>query len=214
MKKLKLKANRYPGKLIVFEGVDGSGKTTLADKAVDFLGNRGIACKYVKMPSDRVRNLSIFNDYDNSTDSETRNTVDLINITVFVSGDRLLTLDTEIIPALKEGKYVLCDRYCFTGFVRCDDDIIYRISKRFIRPDCTFLATASPLTVEKRVKGREKEKNNHYDRENVLSQMKRFDFLAKKQGFIKLDTDMPEEKTDNQLYSALEEIISKSQTKK
>ena len=40
--------------------------------------------------------------------------------------------------------WVLCDRYCYTGSVMCDDPLIDSIGDRFLRPDLVLLATASP----------------------------------------------------------------------
>ena len=115
MKKLQLIKHNYPGKLIVFEGTDGAGKTTLARQAHAFLQSKGYACVAVKMPSDRVKSTDLFSNYDNSNNPTTRQLINLTNLTIFVTGDRLLTQDSEIIPALKQGKIVICDRYCYNG---------------------------------------------------------------------------------------------------
>ena len=87
------------------------------------------------MPSQRVRNIDVFNDYDKSLDSKIRDSVNLENLTIFVGGDRLLVQDLEIIPALKLGKIVLCDRYCYTSLARCNTKLIKQIAQKFIEPN-------------------------------------------------------------------------------
>ena len=189
MKKLKLQKNIYAGKLIVFEGIDGSGKTTLINFTMQYLQKLGYDCVYVKMPSDRMRNLKIFNDYDNSKDDTARNSINLTNLTIMVNGDRLVTQDEIIIPALKQNKIVICDRYCFTGFVRCTDKIIKNISSRFLRPDLTFLCDCDVEKAKQRIFTRKNEKDNFYDEQDVKKQKHNFLKLAHNNNFVVIDTN-------------------------
>ena len=59
---LKLKKKNYPGKLIIFEGTDGAGKTTLINKTINLLKE-----KYneedilsLKQPTDLSRKTKLF----------------------------------------------------------------------------------------------------------------------------------------------------------
>lgn len=189
MKKINMLKNSYGGKLIVFESPDGSGKTTLAGLTMDYLKANKKEYVYVKMPSDRMRKMDLFNDYDNSTNNAVRDTIDLTNLTIFVSGDRLITLNQDIIPALKQNKYVICDRYAFTGYVRCNDEIIRLICERFIKPETTFLLKCKSETLKARVKSRKNEKDNYYNDKEVEEQIKRFDMLSKLQNFVEIDSE-------------------------
>ena len=190
MRKFELKQNCFVGKLIVFEGIDGSGKTTLINCLQQYLQNKGYDVVYVKMPSDRMRNLKIFDDYDNSKDDWARKTIDLTNLTIMVSGDRLLQQDEIIMPSLKQNKIVICDRYCFTGYVRCSEQIIYQISKRFLQPDLCFVCDCKVTTAKQRINLRNAEKNNYYDSKDVQIQKQKFLKLAKKNDFEILNTDL------------------------
>ena len=62
MNKLELTENKYLGKLIVFEGVDGAGKTTMISLTYQYLmekyPDRNIAL--LKQPSERARNSELF----------------------------------------------------------------------------------------------------------------------------------------------------------
>ena len=187
--KLNLLPNTYDGKLIVFEGPDGSGKTTLLGEVRDILNMMGKDVYCTKMPSDRIRSLSVFNDYDKSNDDTIRQIVDLENLTIFVSGDRLLVQDLEIIPALKQGKIVLCDRYCFTSIARCNTPVIKQIAQRFIEPNLTIYAKCDPKLLKKRVKMRKNEQNDYYNELEVVKQIEIFDNLCHDNDFLKFDTN-------------------------
>ena len=206
MKKLKLQKNIYAGKLIVFEGIDGSGKTSLINFTMQYLQKLGYDCVYVKMPSDRIRNLKIFNDYDNSKHDFVRNTINLTSLTIMVSGDRLVTQDEIIIPALKQNKIVICDRYCFTGFVRCPDKIIKKISSRFLRPDLTFLCDCDVKTAKQRVLTRKNEKNSFYNEQDVKIQKHNFLKLAHNNNFVVIDTNNSLEFCKTKIEKYIEQV--------
>ena len=60
--KLKLKRHTYTGRLIVFEGTDGAGKSTLIDKTVRYL-HEAIGwgkVLVVKQPTDLSRKTRLF----------------------------------------------------------------------------------------------------------------------------------------------------------
>lgn len=203
--KLKLKKNKYCGKLIVFEGCDGSGKTTLLNYVKDYLQKLGRQVYSTKMPSQRIRSIDIFNDYDKSLDNTIRQTINLENLTVFVSGDRLLVQDLEIVPALKQGKIVLCDRYCYTSLARCNTKLIKSIAQNFIKPDLVIYTKANPQVLKQRVKSRQNEKNDFYDDDDVKNQILIFDTLSKSNNFYEIDTT---NKVDyKNLTSAIQQVL-------
>ncbi len=187
--KLNLQKNGYDGKLIVFEGCDGSGKTTILNEVKKILEEKNIEYYATKMPSQRIRNIDVFNDYDNSQDNFIRENVNLENLTIMVSGDRLLVQDLEIVPALKQGKVVLCDRYCYTSLARCNTKIIEEIANKFIEPNLVIYAKSPPKVLKMRVKSRKNEKNNYYNDKDVQNQIKIFDELSHDNDFVEINTN-------------------------
>ena len=206
MKKFNLIKNKNKGKLIIFEGIDGSGKTTLIKLLMEQLKSKGQNVTYLKMPSERMKNLKVFNDYDNSLNNDVRNTINLTNLTIMVSGDRLISQDEVIIPSLKRGEIVICDRYCFTGYVRCSEDIIYEISKRFIEPNIVFLCDCSPKIAKNRIMQRDNEKNNYYNEQDVILQREKFLELAKLYNFCIIDTSKDIEYCLSQIIQQIEKL--------
>jgi dTMP kinase len=110
MEKLTLKAKKYPGKLIVFEGTDGSGKTTMISMLVEYLTNKYGANNVlqIKQPTDMSRKTKLFQKMmysDNHDDIEYR------AVQLLTMSDRIQHIHEVIEPALKAGKYIVCDRY-------------------------------------------------------------------------------------------------------
>jgi dTMP kinase len=205
---LRMDDHGLPGRLIVFDGVDGAGKSTLLQHAKAHLQSRGIAVHQTRMPSDRIRTMKEFRTFHDSHDEEKRKAVSPFAITVLVHGDRLIVHETDVLPALRKGLWVLCDRYAFTSVVICDDPIIRSIVERFVRPDIVFLANASPEVVEQRVKGRPDEKALFYDREVARQRVATYRGLARDNGFTVVDTEAPLASMLAGVSSTLDHLVS------
>lgn len=96
----------FPGKLVTFEGIDGSGKTTIMNKLKEILGDNGIV--YTKEPYQFEGGaLELKYPYQ--------------RLFRFME-DHVLHLEEVILPALREGKLVICDRYIDSNLAyRCVD---------------------------------------------------------------------------------------------
>ncbi len=208
MKKLKLKPNKFIGKLIVFEGADGAGKTTLLNKAKEFLTANKTDYISLRMPSDeRIRNTTTFKDYHFVENTDIREQVSMLSLTIWISGDRLMQQEEIIIPALKKGYVVLTDRYCYTANAHCEHKLINKISELFLKPDLTVLATACAKTVKRRVKNRTEEQHNFYDENLVNLELKNYKKIAQNQQMLIIDTEQEQEKIDKQLVNALKKYV-------
>ncbi|MBC5806777.1 MAG: thymidylate kinase [Candidatus Eremiobacter antarcticus] len=125
---------RYPGRLFVVEGVDGSGKSTQIALLHEWLKSEGYAVKFsewnssplVKTTTSRGKKRHLL----------TPTTFSLIHATDFA--DRS---EHEIVPFLKAGAIVLCDRYAYTAFAR---DVARGVTRRWVRSLYRF---AAPPTV-------------------------------------------------------------------
>lgn len=142
-----------PGKLVAVEGLDGSGKSTQIYLLHQWL--KGFGCKVffsewnssamVKGATRRGKKKQLL----------TPTTFSLVHATDFA--DRY---ERQILPMLKAGYIVLCDRYIFTSFARdgvrgCDRDWLRRLYGFAGIPDIIFyfrlpLATALDRILEGR----------------------------------------------------------------
>ncbi|MBI4478476.1 MAG: thymidylate kinase [Acidobacteria bacterium] len=102
---------RFPGKLYVVEGIDGSGKSTQLMLLQQWLRAEGYGVVFSEWNSSPlVRNTTR---RGKRKQLLTPATFSLIHATDFA--DRV---ERNIIPLLKAGAVVLCDRYIFTAFAR------------------------------------------------------------------------------------------------
>jgi dTMP kinase len=125
--------------LIVFEGIDGSGKTSLSRLFVGFLGNKGVPALWLREPTDsplgdKIRRIA----QENESLSPQR------ELDYFIQ-DRRWDVETNIRPALSAGKTVVLDRYfysnaCYQGARGLDMNAIIELNLKFAPlPDLTFI---------------------------------------------------------------------------
>ncbi len=115
--------NQFKGRLIVVEGIDGSGKSTQLSLLSQWLRSRGLAVAFsewnssplVKETTKRGKKKEMF----------TPCTFSLIHATDFA--DRM---ERYILPLLKAGAIVCADRYAYTA---CARDVVRGVGRRWVR---------------------------------------------------------------------------------
>lgn len=130
----------YPGKLIAVEGLDGSGKSTQLYLLQRWLEQQGIRVFFskwnssilVKSATSKGKNRALL----------TPTTFSLIHATDFA--DRY---ERQLIPLLRAGYIVLCDRYIYTAFARdivrgCPPNWVRGIYDFAAKPDIVFFFKA------------------------------------------------------------------------
>ncbi|MBD2495962.1 dTMP kinase [Nostoc sp. FACHB-280] len=96
------------GKLIVFEGVEGCGKTTQMQLCCQWLESLGISVIVTREPGGtelgvHLRRLLL-------EKSEDKPVADVTELLLYAA-DRAQHVEQELKPNLASGKYILCDRY-------------------------------------------------------------------------------------------------------
>lgn len=144
----------FPGRLIAVEGIDGSGKSTQIHLLQRWLEQLGLkvflsawnSSELVKSATSRGKKTHLL----------TPTTFSLIHATDFA--DRY---ERQLLPLLRAGYLVLCDRYIFTAFAR---DVVRGCPPTWVRglygfaalPDLTFFLRAHLETSLSRIlNGRE-----------------------------------------------------------
>lgn len=101
------------GKLIVFEGPDGSGKTTILEKINERIKDLGYPIMLVREPggtsiSEKIREI-IIDKENNEMDSKTE--------CLLFAASRAQLVEEKIKPALEAGKIVFCDRFVLSSLL-------------------------------------------------------------------------------------------------
>ncbi|MCX7049301.1 MAG: dTMP kinase [Candidatus Sumerlaeota bacterium] len=97
------------GRLIVFEGIDGSGKSTQARRVDEALGREGIAHVLLREPTDGIYGARL-----RALFAAGRDTISREEECELYLRDRMDDVQRNIHPALGRGEVVLLDRYYFS----------------------------------------------------------------------------------------------------
>ncbi|MEK7658513.1 MAG: dTMP kinase [Patescibacteria group bacterium] len=146
--------NNYPGKFIVVEGLDGSGKSAQVDLVIDYLKQQGREVVVTKEPT-------VESEAGKKIKQALRNeiTVEPLELQKLYVQDRREHLENKVIPALKEGKFVVSSRYAFSTFAYghsdgLDVDLLVELNEEFILPDLTIIIDVPPESCIERIEGR------------------------------------------------------------
>ncbi len=129
------------GRLIVFEGLDGTGKTTQIELLSKYLQERHLPVVITRWNSSRLVSKAI------KRAKKARLLTPYLYSTLHAT-DFLYRLENIIIPSLDEGFYVIADRYVYTALAR---DIARNVDRRWVehlyalapRPDLAFYCRTS-----------------------------------------------------------------------
>ncbi len=146
------------GKLFVFEGVDGSGKTTLSRAFAEHARNSGFECKWFSFPGSENGTLGkqVYDIHHDRLGVRAA-AINPTSLQLLHIASHIDAMSRRILPALKQGRIVVLDRYWWSTLVYgtvggADQGSLKRmiqIELRHwgrIRPSCAFLVRRkSPL---------------------------------------------------------------------
>ena len=156
---------------IVFEGVEGCGKSYQSKKLTINLKRKGVNSLLTREPggtrsAESIRNL-ILKDYFNKGKNEK---FDKYTDTLLYLAARNEHIKNKIIPALKEKKIVVCDRFIDSTLAyqvygkkvnKLFIDNIHKLILRGVKPNLTFVLKVSSKSSKERLKKRKTK--NRYD---------------------------------------------------
>jgi dTMP kinase len=139
------------GTFICIEGLDGCGKTTQTKMLVEKL-QRSYNAMYTAEPSDGkigvfIRKSILYGE---------RRSTSLAEALLFAA-DRVEHIENEVIPALRQGKLVISDRYIYSslayqGAAGLSLDWIQSINQYALRPGLAIFIDVDPRAVMQRLK--------------------------------------------------------------
>lgn len=202
------------GKFVVFEGSDGSGKTTILNNVKKYLDESNIEYILTREPGgtkigEKIRDI-LLNNKNKEMDYRTE--------ALLFAAARAQSVEEVLRPALNQGKLVISDRYvlssiAYQGYAReLSIDGVKGINDFAIdglKPDWTIFFDVDPIKVLDRKKAAtkadrlEEEGNNYHSK--VYEGYKKM--IEKYQNVIVIDASRSIEEVTNETIIALNKII-------
>jgi dTMP kinase len=204
------------GVLITFEGVEGSGKSTQAERLANRLTALGVPCLAAREPggtdiSEAVRRILL--------DPENREMHGLTELFLYLASRNQLVRE-KVVPALNEGKVVVLDRFgdssiAYQGYGReLGEKLVSRLNKLAtadLRPNLTVLVDV-PVEV-----GRGRKASGVLDR----LERERVEFHERvREGYLRVarralgrfkvvDGTLPADELEQSVYRHVEEMLKR-----
>ncbi|MDP3052903.1 MAG: dTMP kinase [bacterium] len=198
-----MRKNPYKGKFIVFEGLDGSGKSVQMELLDRFLKKGGFDVVLTKEPT---------------MDSRAGKTIRLVlerkkkispkKLQALYSQDRKAHLTGLIMPNLKKGKVVISDRYCFSSFAYGSMGVplsyLLKINDKFLLPDLVYFINTNPETCISRIEKRGKKKTLFEYKEKLENVYQNYKKILKKfKNVIIIDGEKSIKETHRQIIKKI-----------
>jgi dTMP kinase len=206
------------GKFIVFEGIDGSGKTTQINQLSKWLVSTDLIPENNKLVITRepggtklgksIRSLLLDNSIEKSPDSITE--------LLLYAADRSQHVNEIIRPTLDKGDWVISDRFCgstlaYQGYGRKLDIKLIKdleaIATQGISPDITFLLD---IPIEESIRRRINRKDDRIEKEGreFLSNVSLgFQELSEDSNWKKISAINSKEKIISEIKSEIEKLL-------
>lgn len=205
------------GLFITFEGIEGCGKSTQTKALADWFKENKFPFIVTREPggtliSEKIREILLDNaNYEMNPETEL----------LLYMASRSQHTGTKIIPALEEGKHVICDRYydstlAYQGAARALNtnfiDLLIDFATYSTSPDITFLLDITVEESEQRICHRGKDRMEQESKEFHQKVRNEFLNLAKKYNsrYIVIDgTQKPEIITERIKYEIKQKLDGK-----
>lgn len=143
---------------IVFEGLDGAGTTTQAQRLVEALKAKGRAAQFTREPSDGPIGTLIRQALTHRLRLPNGNRMIPETMGLLFAADRTDHMAAEVEPLRANGTAVVCDRYMLSSIAyqgqELDPAFVQAINAKASPPDLTLFVRVSPETALRRRQGR------------------------------------------------------------
>ena len=191
------------GKLIIFEGLDGSGKGTQTKLTADHLRQRGADLRQITFPNYESNSSALVKMYLAGEFGEHPDDVNAYAASSFYAVDRFASYKTDWGEFYREGGLVLSDRYTKKIGIPTPDEVIYLA----VDPE------VSQRLLTERYQGHEEKKDiQEKDREYIARSRAAAEYCARTLGWKRIECTEPvapdsEERRMRTIESINDEIL-------
>ena len=195
-----------PGWLVVLEGIDGSGKSTVLRRLAEYCASRGLDAVVSGEPTRGPWGMKL-------RQSMTEGRLTLEEELALFLKDRAEHVERLIRPALKAGKVVLLDRYYFStaayqGARGVDPEKILAENEKFApEPDLVILLNFDPVAGLDRIRARG-DSPNHFEQLEQLQQVREIFLKLDRPCIRKVDAAQPAEVVGEICVGLLKGVIT------
>lgn len=206
--------NNKKGKFIVFEGIDGSGKSTQIKMLAQKMKENNIKCTETCEPTDSLTGSLIHDILVGKTKADSR------VIALLFAADRANHIFNEtngISEMINNGITVICDRYCFSSYayhgVDLDMDWVINtnsVNSSALRADATiFMDISAKAAMERITSGRDH--TELYEKEERLNAVRQkyfeaFDKLKNEEKIFTIDASKSIDDIANEVWQIVSNL--------
>ncbi|MEM2107777.1 MAG: dTMP kinase [Candidatus Bathyarchaeia archaeon] len=193
------------GAFICLEGLDGSGKTTQAKMLAEKL-KADYNAVYTAEPSHGkigafIRKHYLYGEKRLSSAIEA----------LLFAADRMEHVETEILPALQQGRLVISDRYLYSsiayqGAAGLSIEWIEKINEYALKPDLAVFIDVDPKVAMKRLKPNKSVMENFETQQKVREIYLKF---VEKGILIRVNGNQPKNTVARELYAVVKRFLEK-----
>ncbi len=182
------------GRLLVIEGIDGTGKTTFSRNLYHRLQKMGIPVVLTFEPTMGTYGKRLRESFSSASRLGAKEELELF------LRDRQEHVSNLIRPAMKKGEFIVCDRYYFStmayqGARGIDPDYIREINEAVAPvPDIVFLLELAPEEALKRIRYGRKQVPNSFEGLDYLRKVDSIFRLLKDPFIVRLDASQSQER--------------------
>ncbi|MFO7914021.1 MAG: dTMP kinase [Desulfotignum sp.] len=203
------------GRFLVFEGLDGSGKTTQMTRLKKRLASMGIKAVNTCEPTEGPVGALIRKMLAGRISSDPR------TIAALFAADRtdhLVKPETGVQVLVEKGRVVLCDRYYFSSYAYHARDMdmewiitLNSVNARILRPDLTIFIDVAPETCLERIRAG-RHRLDMYEKIDILQQVRHnyftaFDRLRGTEKVVTVDGNASEDAVEQSIWQHLQPFV-------
>ncbi len=199
-------SGKQAGKLIVFEGIDGAGKSTQLSRAAEWLQQQGWETIKLREPTDSPPGRQL-------RDSALQGRLSALEECALFIADRRWNVKHHLQPALNQGKIVLQDRYYFSTIAYqsargLDPAMIRQQNEAFAPPpELLLLFDLDPQIALQRIEQKRGEQPNLFEQLDYLRRVREV-FLSFPDPFIRhLDATLEADRVWEKVKEALAALL-------